>query len=270
LLAAAVIAPEALGGLRRQVAALRLPRQRRLHFTAESDRRRKTILAALIEAAGPCVVIYDAPGRRSDREARDLAMARLVDDAAKIGAARLVIERDEPAIAGDRRIIRDRATRAGCLDTLRYEHRRPHEDCLLAIPDAAAWCWAKSGDWRHRAGPLISHVVTRLTGPKTARSPAHRPSGRLPGSRLHAANASCCIHHQPGPPTCQNVRFTVPPRPFHDSGIARESLTGQVAGPGRRRAWICELSPGHPGAHSFEITGTPRRVHTEFPGRRVR
>jgi len=160
LLAAAVIAPEALGGLRRQVTGLRLPRQRRLHFTAESDRRRKVILAAMIEAAGPCVIIYDAAGRRSDREARDLAMARLVDDAAKIGAARLVIERDEPAVAGDRRIIRDRATLAGCLDTLRYEHRRPHEDCLLAIPDAAAWCWAKGGDWRHRAGPLVSHVVT--------------------------------------------------------------------------------------------------------------
>jgi hypothetical protein len=159
LLAAAVVAPGELAGLRRQVSALRLSRQRRLHFTSESDARRKMILAAMIEAAGRCVAVYQVTGHHRDRDARDIAMARLVDDAAKIGAARLVIESDEPAVASDRRIIRDRAALAGCLDTLAYEHRRPFEECLLAIPDAAAWCWAKGGDWRRRAGPLVSQVV---------------------------------------------------------------------------------------------------------------
>jgi hypothetical protein len=160
LLAAAAVESDQLAGLRRHIMALRLPGQRRLHMTSESDRRRKTILAAMIETAGPCVTIYQVAAHRSDREARDLAMTRLVDDAAKMGAARLIIERDEPAVVSDRRIIRDRTTRAGCLDTLAYVHRRPHEDCLLAIPDAAAWCWAKGGDWRHRARPLVSDVVT--------------------------------------------------------------------------------------------------------------
>jgi hypothetical protein len=135
-----------------------LPRQRRLHFTAESDGRRGAILTALTTVAGRCVTVYEVAGRR-DREARDIALARLVDDAAKAGAARLVIERDEPAAASDRRVIRERAALAGCLDTLRYVHEAASAEPLLAIPDAAAWCWAKGGEWRRRASGLVCQAV---------------------------------------------------------------------------------------------------------------
>lgn len=155
LLAAAVLQPEQLAGLRREIAGLRLPHQRRLHFTAESDGRRRAILAALTVAAGPCALVYDAPGRRV-REARIAAMTRLVDEAAKAGAVRLVIERDEPAVAADVRVIRERAARAGCLDTLRYAHEPAGAEPLLAIPDAVAWCWAKGGEWRRLASGLVA------------------------------------------------------------------------------------------------------------------
>ena len=48
---------------------------------------------------------------------------------------------------------------AGCRDTLHYEHKRPHADALLAIPDAIAWCWAKGGHWRKLINPAVT--VTR-------------------------------------------------------------------------------------------------------------
>jgi len=41
---------------------------------------------------------------------------------------------------------------------VRYVHRKPSTEPLLAIPDASAWSWAKGGDWRRRIDPLITDV----------------------------------------------------------------------------------------------------------------
>jgi uncharacterized protein YbjQ (UPF0145 family) len=158
LLAAAVVQADKIDQLRKMVGALRLPGQRRIHFTTEGDPRRKTILSVMA-AAGACVTVYDASAYKDVKQARDSAMAQLVDDAAKMGARRMVIELDTNVVASDRKIIRDRAELAGCLETLSYEHRKASDECLLAIPDAVAWAWAKGGRWRQRAQPLVSAVT---------------------------------------------------------------------------------------------------------------
>lgn len=158
VLAAAVVQPNDLVCLRRLMNSLRLPRQRRIHFQTESDARRKVILDTLA-GANVCVVMYDATAYPDVKEARDAGMTRLVDDAAKIGAAMLVVERDDQTVKSDRAIIRARAELAGCAETLRYEHQRAHEEPLLAIPDAVAWSWAKAGHWRQRANCLVTNVV---------------------------------------------------------------------------------------------------------------
>jgi hypothetical protein len=158
LLAAAVVPAQELANLRRLIDSLRLPRQRRIHFTAESDSRRKIILDALRQASVQ-VAIYDATSYRNIKSARDAALARLVDDAAKIGAQLLIIERDDQSEASDKLIIRSRLQIAGCGDTLRYAHKRAHEECLLAIPDAVAWSWAKGGHWRQRVNGIVAEVA---------------------------------------------------------------------------------------------------------------
>ena len=86
-------------------------------------------------------------------------MARLVDDAAKIGAARLVIERDELAVSRDRRFIRSTAPSGPAAWTPcgMSTGARTRTACS-AIPDAAAWCWAKAASGG-RAGPASPHVV---------------------------------------------------------------------------------------------------------------
>jgi len=33
-----------------------------------------------------------------------------------------------------------------------------HEEPLLAMPDAIAWCWQRSGEWRHRIRELVTEV----------------------------------------------------------------------------------------------------------------
>jgi hypothetical protein len=159
LLAAAIIKSCDVARVRKHVGALRLPGQRRVHFTAESDARRKTILNVMTVSAGPAVTIYDASAHRDPRAARDAAMTALVDDLAKMGAELLVIEQDDQAVASDRRIIRERAERAGCQDVLRYQHQRASGEALLAIPDAVAWSWAKGPQWRKQADGLVAHVA---------------------------------------------------------------------------------------------------------------
>jgi hypothetical protein len=158
-LAAAIVESRDLDQLRRVTRGFRLPRQRRVHFVTESDGRRKKILTRLT-SAGASVLVYDASHCPNGISPRDMALERLVDDLAKMGARRLVLERDDSVFAADRKIIRDRAEIAGCLDTLLYEHLRAYEEPLLAIPDAVAWCCQKGGDWRARADPLISELIS--------------------------------------------------------------------------------------------------------------
>ncbi|GGR66143.1 hypothetical protein GCM10010169_07020 [Micromonospora fulviviridis] len=43
-------------------------------------------------------------------------------------------------------------------DSLRCEHLRAYEECLLAIPDALAWCWARGGPWRSAVRGLVTEV----------------------------------------------------------------------------------------------------------------
>jgi hypothetical protein len=71
----------------------------------------------------------------------------------------LVIERDDQSEASDRLIIRERAGAAGCLDRMRYVHKRSHEECLLSIPDAVAWSWAKAGHWRERVSRIVTETI---------------------------------------------------------------------------------------------------------------
>lgn len=157
-LAAVAVKPCELAGLRSAVSELRLPGQRRLHFANESDGRRKKVIKELI-AAGVRAVVYDAPRYRTEKEARDAIIGQLTDDVAAMGAARLVLERDDPTVASDRQIIIERLAKAGNPETLRYEHRRAHEECLLRVPDAVIWAWAKGGRWRKAIGPLVTDVV---------------------------------------------------------------------------------------------------------------
>jgi hypothetical protein len=156
-LAAVAIEAADLSGLRSLVAGFRLPRQRRVHFTAERDGRRKQFIS-MLTAAQVRTVIYDAPGHRSEKTARPAVVTQLADDVAAVGAARLVLEKDDSTVASNRQIIKERLAKAGN-DSLRYDHQRAHEECLLSLPDAVVWCWSKGGAWRTLIMPIIDDVV---------------------------------------------------------------------------------------------------------------
>jgi len=160
LLAAAQVPCGAVSRVRDKVTALHLPKQVRLHFTNESPQRRRQIISTLASISDISATIYDASGYGEDGKAgRDAAVAQMAAGAARIRASRIVLERDDSAVEQDSAIIRAQLADADVEDVTGVDHLRARDEPLLAIPDALAWCWAKGGEWRKLADPLIADVM---------------------------------------------------------------------------------------------------------------
>lgn len=181
LLAAAYVPPGELASVRSLVNGLRKRGQQRVHFCDESPGRRKQIIRAMCEAPIR-TVIYDATLIREGVRARRLALGQLVDDALAARAVRLVLERDDSLVGSDLATIKHRLRLTDSPVRLYYEHHRAHDECLLSVPDAVAWCWAKGGEWRKRAEPLVGDVQLvedpggcSTLGLETRNPACHRP-----------------------------------------------------------------------------------------------
>ncbi len=109
---------------------------------------------------GAKVTIYDASALASPRYARAACLEAIVADASDIGAHRLVLEQDDSLLRSDQRLLYQQVRKVGCAETLAYEHMRPSAECLLWVPDAVAWCWAKGGDWKRRVRSMVGDVRT--------------------------------------------------------------------------------------------------------------
>ena len=155
--AVAVTNPEAA---RRMLRGLVLPGQRRIHMKQEHPRRRRAIVSAVICTAGLELTIYDAARRYpTEREARAMCIASLVRDlAASNRLIELIIEQDDSLLSFDNQRLIEAVRDADAQETVRYRHARAHTEPLLALPDVAAWCWARSGDWRRRIAPILASV----------------------------------------------------------------------------------------------------------------
>jgi hypothetical protein len=159
ILAAVAVADPA--AVRKVIRGLVQPGNRRLHMVDERPRHRPGIVAAVV-AAGVEISLYDAgPRYRTEREARSACFTAPIEDlAAASTPTLLVIEQDDSLVSFDNQRLIEATRAAGRQGTLRYEHRRAHEEDLLALPDLAAWCWARSAEWRRRIAPALVAVRT--------------------------------------------------------------------------------------------------------------
>jgi hypothetical protein len=156
LVSAAAMLPGDLTAARRAIRDLVMPGQRRLHFTSESDGRRKQILDAIMELH-PAITIYDG-SRHHRRRQREACLDALVADLAATGARMLVLETDESILDVDRRTLYRAVRTHDCQEALEYRHFRAHEELLLVIPDAIAWCWQRGGQWKKRVRELVTDI----------------------------------------------------------------------------------------------------------------
>jgi hypothetical protein len=153
-LVAAVVEPADLTASRALLRGLRLPGERRLHFQSEGNARRSTVLSALqsVEARAWIYV-----GRGKAESVRTSAFAALTADLTRVNASRLAIESRGELLDRADRLAVARSVAAGTGMT--YEHLLPHEEPLLWLADAIAWCYGAGARWRPRVEPLIERVV---------------------------------------------------------------------------------------------------------------
>lgn len=158
LLVASVVLPADLGAARGAVRSLHLPRQSRIHMKTETDARRRTILSAF-EKAGLRATIHRAAGYKTNIAAREACIDALVRQLAIEPTARVTFECDETQDARDRQQLFRLVRELGCTERVQYEHRLASAESLLAVPDAIGWAYARGGDFRKRAMPLITRFV---------------------------------------------------------------------------------------------------------------
>lgn len=143
-----------IGDVQRERALMRsflLHGQSHLHFTKESDGRRRTILHELIKHSTARSTVIAVTARVSDVEARRACLAATATIAVERRADRLVFERDDSTHQADRRFLFPKLR-----DTeVRYDFMGKREEPLLWMADAIAWCHAAGGRWRALASPLI-------------------------------------------------------------------------------------------------------------------
>lgn len=158
ILVATAVSPTAHADVDRSLRGLVLPGQRRLHFSKESDSRRREVLSSIVTLPIRAQIYVAPPGPR----ARDVLLGALVTDLVASNAARLVIERDESLMQVDRGVVRSTLAGTGDVGSLAWTHALPSAEPCLWISDAVAWSYAKGGDWRRRVVPLVGGRVTHL------------------------------------------------------------------------------------------------------------
>lgn len=155
---AALVTPGDVASLRRDVRSLVLPGQRRIHFTKEQPERKRLILSRLVAFGARSQVFCCAT--KNEILAREACLTGIVAHAAAHSHTKIVLERDESIERADRQILFREVRRHGLGDSLTYALEAPHQEPLLWIADAIAWSFAKGGEWRRRAAPLIEGITT--------------------------------------------------------------------------------------------------------------
>ncbi len=131
--------------VRKRLRALTLPGQRRLHFSAESNRRRRGLLRDM-GGLGTGSVIYVAR-HRDQVAARAAILTAVVGDLLEQGTTRFVLESRANQDQRDRSII-SRAIGSGGSMPFTYAHSEANGEPLLWVPDAVAWTWGRDRRWR--------------------------------------------------------------------------------------------------------------------------
>lgn len=163
LICAATVSTTDLAVTRKQLQGLLATGQRRLHFTDESDPKRRKILSAMTEME-TSTTIYVATSRNQDL-ARASILETMVPQLRDRGVSRLMLDAREGQDSKDRATIY-RQVGPHPQPEFAYVHQRSATEPLLWIPDAVAWAWGRGGQWRAMvtASGLAGSVVTVQVG----------------------------------------------------------------------------------------------------------
>ena len=130
---------------RRKLRALTSPGQRRIHFSSESDQRRRVLLKKMAALeTGSVIYVAQHPDQVAARAA---ILAATVPDLVNAKVTRLVLESRQGQDHRDRSII-SRMIDTRVSHPFAYTHSTPSNEPLLWVPDAVAWAWGRDRRWR--------------------------------------------------------------------------------------------------------------------------
>ncbi len=133
--------------------ALRIGGQTSLHFKRENARRRRAILAALVEMGWGAQIVSSSHSRQD--VARGECLSQIVAYASSVKARQTTLELDASVERFDRQTLFQLVAQQSLNQSLRYQLvTRIQEPCLWAA-DAIAWSYARGGEWRSRLEALI-------------------------------------------------------------------------------------------------------------------
>ncbi|RPF22789.1 hypothetical protein [Myceligenerans xiligouense] len=149
---AAFVPPHKVHVLRSAMRGHRMRGQRSIHFNSERDAVRRAVLRTLVEFGVTSAIFRGAT--RKGRNPREACVRELARYSRQNGCRSLVLDLDESVVAQDRRWLHEEL----CKTDVRYDHLHRHEEPLLWVADAIAWCWQRGGQWRVDIESMINLV----------------------------------------------------------------------------------------------------------------
>ena len=132
---------------------LPLKGQRSIHFKHESSRRKRIYVTEFLRL-GFTAAVFRVKGVRGI-QARGLSLKKLVAFARGNRINQIVLELDESAREHDERLLSNSVKLIQGKREMQWEHRQRHQEPLLWVADAVAWCLNRGGEWERMVRPMI-------------------------------------------------------------------------------------------------------------------
>ena len=142
---------------RRQLRALLLPRQRSIHFRQESKKRRKQLIDVFLELGFSCLVV--SLSNQKAKTARPKGIELLSELSLTKRCNKLVFELDESSWVADIKTLNAITYSKKLHGQLQWDHVPRHQEPLLWVADAVAWCLNRGGDWERMVRPMIIETI---------------------------------------------------------------------------------------------------------------
>jgi hypothetical protein len=156
LLGLLLVPTGAIHEARRELRALLLPGQRRVHTSDESGRRRRQLLDVVAGLDATAIVLtLRRPSGLRRTEARSRLLAEAAVQAVTRNVVTWILDDQHPAQAARDRQVLDLAFRD--LPTAPvYDHRQSASEPLLWAVDAVVWAVGAGNAWRRRTNHLVT------------------------------------------------------------------------------------------------------------------
>ena len=138
--------------VRKALAQKLLAGQRSIHFRKESDRRRVLIIRLLLSLDLKVIVFRAAV--KNQTLARNILIENVCENLVRFEITELVFELDKMSIDGDNQLLNQMRPRVP------WDHRERHQEPLLWVADAVAWCVNRGGEWERMVRPLILETIS--------------------------------------------------------------------------------------------------------------